>query len=127
LRHGGETLRCFDCSGLVCYCLRMVGGPDWSASHTADRMWKELPPTPTPRPGDLAFYGQPEQATHVMLWTGDDRVYGACGGNSSTRTIALAQARGARVMFKLRVDYRYSRSTGKSDLLGFRVLSPLDE
>lgn len=114
--------RTFDCSGLVNYCLLLVGGPDWRATHNCARFWKDLPATETPKPGDLVLYGRAEHPTHVMIYWGGNpaRVYGASGGNSDTLTVELAQKRGARVRFKTSVDYR-------PDRLGFRTLSPLDE
>jgi murein DD-endopeptidase len=112
----------FDCSGLVCYCLAEVGGPDWRATHRCQTLWEALPPTREPQPGDLALYGTPGHATHVMLVVGDGRVYGACGGDSTTTSPELALQRGARVRYRLKVEYRHGRD-GRSDFLGYRSLS----
>jgi cell wall-associated NlpC family hydrolase len=60
-----------DCSGLVTHCLFAAGGPDWRKTHWSGRMWRELPPTDKPRPGDLAFYGPSDKdITHVMVVLG---------------------------------------------------------
>jgi hypothetical protein len=41
-----------------------------------------------------------------MVWTGDGRVFGACGGNSDTTSIEIAMKQGARVRYRTRRDYR---------------------
>lgn len=113
----GDGPTYFDCSGLVCWCLLQVGGPDWRSKHNSHSLWNTLPETDAPRPGDLCFYGRPAHPTHVMIWWGDGRVYGACGGNSDVTSPELAQARGARVRFRQAVGYR-------PDFLGYRSLAP---
>ncbi len=110
--NGKDSPRTFDCNGLVCWSLLEVGGPDWRATHTADRMFRELPLVATPVAGDLAFYGPIHHSTHVMVLWGDGRVYGACGGNSDT----LAPTPDACVQFRKSTTYR-------PDLLGFRTLA----
>lgn len=111
----------FDCSGLVTWCLKAVGGPDFRSMHNCARIWSEFPITLQPKPGDLVLYGKGSgfsaHASHVMIWVGDGRVLGACGGDSSTKTVELAAARGARVRYRAKVDYR-------AGFLGFRSLSP---
>lgn len=121
-----------DCSGFVCAGVLVAtkGRIDWRNRWWADRMHHELPVTTHPRPGDLAVYGTPEKATHVMVVVGDGRVLGACGGDSTTKTKELAIARGARVRFRPKADYRTRRNEkglSVSDFLGFRVCSPLNE
>lgn len=119
-----------DCSGFVVggYYVATRGKLDWRATHNADRLHKELPCTAHPKPGDIAVYGTPERATHVMVVWGDGRVLGACGGDPSTTTKERAITQGARVRFRPKADYRRRRTPdGRvvSDFLGFRV-SPLD-
>lgn len=120
-----------DCSGFVTGGLYVAtrGRVDWRTTHNADRLHKELPCTATPKPGDLAVYGTPEKANHVMVWVGDGRVLGACGGGPNTTSRELAMSQGARVRYRNRADYRQRLAANGmrvSDFLGYRV-SPLDE
>lgn len=105
----------FDCSGLICYGVYLIGGPDWRATHNCKRLWAELEPTTAPLPGDLVFYGPKGAPNHVMIYTGDGRVYGACGGNSDTTTLEIALEKKAKVRYCSRIHYR-------PDFLGFRKL-----
>jgi cell wall-associated NlpC family hydrolase len=109
-----------DCSGAVTCGLYAAthGRIDWRADYNAARLWLELKPTTTPKPGDLAFYGMPGRVTHVMTVVGDGRVVGACGGNRDTLSVEIAAKHGARVKYKDDARYRV-------DLLGFRSL-PVD-
>ena len=109
--YGTDGPDTFDCSGVVAYCLLHAAGLDWRKTWWADRMREKLPPTVTPAPGDLALY-----PGHVMLVWGDGRVFGACGGDSTTTSIERALKRAARVRFRRTVDYR-------PDFLGYRSLS----
>jgi cell wall-associated NlpC family hydrolase len=116
-----------DCSGIASGALYIAtsGRYDWREMWNADRFHHQLPVTLHPEPGDAAVYGTPERATHIMLVVGDGRVIGACGGGPETKTEALARARGARVQFRPRADYRRRRTAdGRlvSDFLGFRKL-----
>lgn len=107
----------WDCSGFVCG--GMVDGAlvpsGWLQTHNAARLFAELEPTEEPNPLDLCFWGQPGQVSHVMLLWHDERVFGACGGNSSTTTPELAQKIGARVRFRSGIGYR-------PDFRGYRTL-----
>lgn len=117
--HKGPDI--FDCSGLVTAGLRAIGVRRFDPNFTnTDKLWAELPETPTPHPGDLVFYGglKPHDVEHVMVWWGDGRVYGACGATQRILTLQEALATGARVRFR-KLRYR-------KDLRGFRR-SPLDE
>jgi murein DD-endopeptidase len=107
----------FDCSGLIACTLLECGGPDWRSTHTAQRLFDVLPRVEAKdaQPGDLVFYGPPHRITHVMIVATQGRVYGACGGDSSTTTLELAKARGAGVRFRKAVAYR-------RDVRGFRRL-----
>jgi murein DD-endopeptidase len=111
----GVALRAFDCSGLVTWCFRLVGGADWCATHNTDRLWDECRPTQAQRAGTLVLYGPPGNPNHVMILLGEGVVVGASGGGS--RTVTLALARDARARVK-----PFSHYTYRPDVLGFRDL-----
>lgn len=69
---GDEGPDTFDCSGLVQYCLGLVG---ISAPRTSQEQQAWATPVSTPRPGDLVFYGRP--ATHVGVYIGDGKMINA--------------------------------------------------
>jgi murein DD-endopeptidase len=113
---------CFDCSGLVTYLVREMGGPDWRALGNCAFLWEKLAPfTPEAAPfegvpphmpvGTLAFYGPPGRADHVMVVSPEGRAFGACGGGSA----CVTPKRGACVQFRPSIRYR-------PDFLGFRAL-----
>jgi cell wall-associated NlpC family hydrolase len=106
---------CFDCSGLVCWCLWKAGGPDLRMEWSADRLFKELPPVQLPEPGDLAFYGARDSADHVMMVV-NGRVIGASGGTKQTTTAMLGVAMKAMVKYKDQANYR-------ADFLGYRSIA----
>lgn len=120
---GGKSPgRGLDCSGTVTLGLWLAGGPDWRATHDCDRLWAacEYVEETEAQPGDLAFYGRrkPDGAldcTHVMVLLPGGRVWGATGGDSTTTSRAIAEAKGARVKAKPLVRYR-------QDFVGFRRL-----
>lgn len=119
----GKTEKGLDCSGLVTLSIKNAGGPDLRAYHNCQRLWDEFLSTREPKPGDLAIYGRKDdkghvRATHVMILMPDGRVWGACGGDSSTKTIELAKARGARVRYRAKPEYRI-------DLAGWRSIDHL--
>lgn len=126
MRHEGKLYRWgsngpddFDCSGFIVCGMRQ---PDVFGASYLDRscakFW-EMPKVGVPRPGDLCVYrGRNGQPNHVMVsvdggLTG--RVFGACGGDSTTTTPELAAAKGARVQFRRSPNYR----VGDYGLLGF--------
>lgn len=117
-----------DCSGFVSGGIYVAtrGQVDLRTTWNADRFHKELPCTATPKPGDLAVYGRPEKANHVMVVVGDGRVLGACGGGHGTTTEAIARSKGARVRYRPKADYRVHPGTSQSDFLGYRVAVWLD-
>ncbi|NVJ03095.1 C40 family peptidase [Myxococcus sp. AM009] len=110
--------RVFDCSGLVTWALREVGGPDWRATHNTDLLWTDCAKVPAASellPGDLVLYhslGKPADPEHVMVYVGAGVVVGASGGGPSTRTLADAAKADARVKTFAHLDYRARRMPG---------------
>lgn len=118
--YGGRSRLGIDCSGVLDLALFEAGGPDWRLTHNTDRLWRELPPTVEPEPGDPVFYGgkADDDVDHVMLWLPFGLVFGAAGGDSSTRTMEEATRKNARVKVRDRVLYR-------DDFRGYRSMAPL--
>lgn len=118
---GGKGPDEFDCSGLVTAGLFLCGitTKDWRQTHAASTLFDSLDATEKPRPGDLAFYGNPVKVSHVMVCFGDGRVYGATGGHHSTISIERAKYANACVKFRSAVSYR-------PDFRGYRKL-PIDD
>ena len=113
-----------DCSGHIVWWCDQVGVRLPRGRATADSMWRDLEATDAPRPGDLALYGTPAKATHVMIVLeepapGIFAVAGMSGGGSATTSIPKARASGAA--HKRFETHRYRR-----DFLGFRRL-PLED
>ncbi len=111
----------FDCSGLVVCGYEAVGQHRFNSGLTnTDRLWNGLKVTGCPEQGDLVFYGGtgPFDVSHVMVWWGDGRVYGACGATPKITDSELARRKGCRVKFREHSKYR------QGDFRGFRK-SPL--
>lgn len=110
----------FDCSGLVAYCLKKVGGPDLTLTHNTDRMWAEWDPVeeenvqagdlvfwfaPDPSPEAVAAGADPRPAAergdveHVAVVCAGGNVISADGATPRIKTPAEAKAAGARVRF----------------------------
>jgi cell wall-associated NlpC family hydrolase len=115
----------YDCSGLPQRAWWCCGIGTWlrPTRLTADGLWRTLAPVPEGEhvyPGDLAFYGTPERASHVVVVTGIGpggevtEVIGASGGNSQIDTTAEARAAHARV--RTFPSHQY----GRPGFLGFR-------
>lgn len=102
----GKTPTGVDCSGLVTLALWEAGGPDWRATHDSERLYAVLPPVKSPLPGDLAFYGRPDDIDHVMVWLPLGLVFGACGGGRTTTSVAEANRVQARVKVRESLHYR---------------------
>lgn len=111
----------FDCSGLVTWSIWTAGGVDLRRTFAASTMWERFEPCQRPAPGELAlalygFPADPPVVDHVMVVMPDGRVYGACGGDRGTTTLAIAKLRGAKVQYRSGPDYR-------PDFLGYRRLA----
>lgn len=105
----------FDCSGVVTFSLKAIGGPDWRETHSSARLFDVSAPVDVPKPGDLAFYKAAGKVTHVMVvlghLDGSAMVFGASGGGSQT-TRPTASA-----FVKLKPDANY-----RPGFAGFRRL-----
>jgi len=112
----------FDCSGFVIWVLQVFGilpPSDW----TANGLSKLFPPTTTPKPGDLCFYGTESvingtKATHVMMYMGNGMCVGASGGGSECTTVERARSKGAQVKVKpvkYRGDFLFYREIGNGN------------
>jgi hypothetical protein len=121
---GTIAIECYDCSGLVTKGLVELGHPracricklDLCGFHNAQRLFDELEPVSVPAAMDLVFYGSGvRHVSHVMVWWGDNRVFGASGGNRDSIEAAVSLRRGQKVKFQATRDYR-------PDFLGFRRL-----
>ncbi|WP_141326098.1 NlpC/P60 family protein [Myxococcus sp. AB025B] len=114
-RDSVTSQRVFDCSGLVTWALREVGGPDWRNTHNTDALLAQCIPVPRVEellPGDLVLYhgkGAPLDAEHVMVHVGGGVVVGASGGGSTTLTLADAEKSNACVKVFGSLDYRARR------------------
>jgi len=100
-----------DCSGATLESYQIAGHlfarkmrDSWT---NAQKLFKTLPPTDTPLPGDTVYYGG-KTATHVMIVTFNGFVIGEAGGGSKT-----TKPTPGACMQILPVDYR-------KDLIGFR-------
>jgi hypothetical protein len=109
-----------DCSGGVTVPAFNVGGPDLRWSHHAAGLWKRQRAVKVPLPGDLACYGESDDAIeHVMtvlavLHTGEIMVIGASGGGHDTTSLAKAREKNAKMKIKSSHLYR-------PDFRGFRA------
>ena len=108
----------FDCSGLVACAIKLSGGPDVRATHSAQTMFDNFEVTgDVDAPGTLRFYGSSRlQVSHVAICTGRDSqgrvtVIEAAGGDSTTTTPLIASQRAAKVRegLELRRDYLGAR------------------
>lgn len=88
----------FDCSGLFTYCLKEIGGPDFTHLENAQGLYNGTralgaPETDQPLPGDAVFYGHgPDTITHIAVLIENGRVISADGATSHITTLAMAQA-----------------------------------
>lgn len=89
---GGDA---FDCSGLVTWCLRKVGGPDLTQVDNAQalsRATRELLPEEALEAGDLVFYGRgPDKVEHVAVYVGPG-VISADGATSHITSLGISLA-----------------------------------
>lgn len=118
-----------DCSGFAQWCLHVAGVDPWASQFpakldmTAQVLWKSCAPVDVGEhtlPGDLAFYGAADVASHVVVVSGIAGVPGAVAGvigaskgDAGCKTPADAMQRGARI--KVFPTHLY-----RKDCLGFR-------
>ena len=112
-----------DCSGFVLHVWRKCGIalPDMTAQMLRDHC--EGIAAPDALPGDVAFYGRPERASHVVLILSPrgKAIVGANGGTSIRQNEAASdyQARMERVHASVRIeDHRKHGINYRGDLLG---------
>ncbi len=103
----------FDCSGLVCWSLLAVGGPDLRDTHRAQDLSDETPDLLTangsaPMAGDLCFYGDsPGHVSHVAIWLEGGKCLSADGATSRITTLKEARAKpSCRVRLHELADFR---------------------
>lgn len=85
-RYGGESLRGFDCSGLVYYVHKRLGIP---IPRTAEAQWRACRHVKRAQPGDLVFFRPPKQKIHVGIYLGDNRFVHAPATGKRVRIEAL--------------------------------------
>jgi hypothetical protein len=83
---GDEGPDSFDCSGLMQYCLGLVG---IRAPRTAAEQQKWASPisASSRKPGDLIFWGSP--ATHVALYVGNGQMISAPGTGQRVHLVSV--------------------------------------
>lgn len=112
-----------DCSGLVALAFWNAGDKETAkklAALSAQGMWTSLDGGiggDLSRIADLAFYGPPEKASHVVICFSErGPVISASGGSPFIDTVKEAQDAGAKVRAWATPKYR-------ADFLGFRSLA----
>lgn len=101
----------FDCSGLVAFTLRLVGGPDFRADHGAQRFFAESRPIAESLalPGDLLFYGHSViQISHVAIVLEGGKALSADGATSHITKLEVALANPANRV-RMHDSYRFRR------------------
>lgn len=83
---GTHPLYLVDCSGLITASLKEAGGPDWRATHSAQKLLeaceRECPPNQF---ATLHFYGRSRSSiTHVNASLDHGLLIGAMGGDQTT-------------------------------------------
>lgn len=120
----GKDSSGLDCSGFynLAVFLGSAGQVDHRHTYNTDLMLAKFRPITGPelRPGCAILYGKnaasPKDANHVMMFVSPELCIGACGGDSTTTTTAIAARRDARVKAKFFYRYRWDQ------ILGFRAL-----
>lgn len=112
----------FDCSGFVTVPLFHVTGVDVRATHNAERMRVEWPIVETKdvQPGNVALYGSPGHATHVMVVEGIAPTIGAIsvvGASGGYDTTTRPEKNG---FVKKQASFMY-----RPDFIGFRFVPGL--
>lgn len=106
LKPNGFRRDVFDCSGLVTSALLAAGGPDWRASHSAQKLAENLIEVPGATPiAELLFFGaNASHIIHVAICLGrmsnehgGEIIVDAAGGDSSCKTLEIAAQRNACV------------------------------
>ena len=103
----GQSLDGVDCSG----CLQLVlaaSGHDPRNDQSAQALFDAFKSkcVTTPCEGAVVFYGKDtKHIVHVCYCISNARMIGACGGDSTCTTVAIARAKNAEVKIGL-INYR---------------------
>lgn len=101
---GDDPVLGFDCSGLVCECLKSIGKIDRKADFTAAALYQQFYThvTPGPKRGALVFYSNKMSGPiiHVEICRNEIQSIGASGGGSTTLTVADAIAQNAFIKIR---------------------------
>ena len=123
-----------DCSDLVARSLLDAGGPDWRATHTAQRLHDDETRTlineEQPEPGDLVFHGYHAtngalKVTHVGIWLVGGKVISADGATPKIKTLEEAKAR-PTCRVRLHSDVKYRPDLPYLSVRRFSRLDSLD-
>lgn len=88
----------FDCSGLVCEVLKACGVLRWDQDLSAAGLFDLLRHFECARtPGALAIFGPHDGVRHIAIVSYGGWMVEAGGGDSGTKTVLDARARGAMV------------------------------
>lgn len=95
---GDDTIKGFDCSGLICHLLQSIGllklNEDLTAHDLADRFYNNR--SEVIKFGSLCFYGKDiNNVTHVGMALNTDVMIEAGGGSSKTLTVEDASKQNA--------------------------------
>jgi cell wall-associated NlpC family hydrolase len=120
-----------DCSELVARSLLDAGGPDWRATHTAQRLHddatRDIVPGEHELPGDLVFHGRDaSHVSHVGIWLAGGKVVSADGATSRVKTLEEARAN-PRARVRLHSSIHYRPDLPYLTVKRFTVLDDLDK
>lgn len=123
-----------DCSELVALALREADGPDWTKTHTAQRLHDEatraIVDGEHSLPGDLTFHGFTDadgklRVTHVGIWLVGGKVLSADGATPKITTLAAATAN-PRCRVRVHDSVRYRPDLPYVAVRRFTALDDLD-
>jgi cell wall-associated NlpC family hydrolase len=115
---GAKGPDAFDCSGMVTYSAKRIGGPDWTEIENAQALHDHtrllgMGPSEGCLPGDLAFYGLDEKRiSHVGVIDEYGGVISADGATHAITSLKVAMANPANrvrrhTLIRFRTDMPY--------------------